>query len=100
MIEYYGAFKFRYVEDYITPGAVRIYIEYEPSYDIRNMSTLITHRWPANRDGFTHPPYICIKEEFKPKSQEAATKLAHDWADRTWQYILTGISISEQIRKG
>lgn len=99
-VEYYRSFKFRYVEDYKSSGAVRIYLEDEPSYGNRDKSATVTHRWPANHDGFTHPPYICIKEEFKPKSMEAAMRLAHDWADRTLHYISTGIGISEQIRRG
>ena len=100
MLEHYRSFKFRYVEDYKSTGAVRIYLEAEPSYGNRDKSATITHRWPANQDGFNHPPYICIKEEFKPKSLDAAMKLAHNWADRTLSYISTGIGISEQIRRG
>ena len=100
MVEQYRSFIFRYVEDHKSPGTVRIYLEGEPSYGYRDKSARITHRWPADKDGFTHPPYVCIKEGFKPKSLEAAMKLAHDWADRTLSYINTGINISEQISRG
>ena len=73
--EYYRSFKFRYVTDHHTKGAFRIYLEEEPSYGTRDKSSHITHRWPENSDRsskpphekFIHPPYICIKEEFKRK---------------------------------
>jgi hypothetical protein len=99
-LEFYRSFMFRYVHDPKSPGKVRIYLEIEPSYGSRSKDTHTAHRWPANNDGFKHPPYICIKEAFKPSSYETAKKLAHDWADRTIRYIETGISISDQIKRG
>ena len=100
MIEQYRSFTFRYVKDHKSPGTVRIYLEGEPSYGLQNKDSRTTHRWPADKDGFSHPPYICIKDEFKPRSIEDAMKMAHDWADRTLRYIQTGVSISEQIKRG
>lgn len=100
MLEQYRSFIFRYVQDHKSPGTIRIYLEGEPSYGMRTTDVHTTHRWPANNDGFNHPPYICIKEEFKPRTLEDAQKLAHGWADRTWHYIFTGVGISEQIRRG
>lgn len=95
--ETYRGFRFRYVHDQETQGKIRVYVEQQPSYNRRDTSPHVIHRWPA-RNGA--PPYICFKDEHKPATFRDAQRLAHDWANRTATYIRTGVSISQQILRG
>jgi hypothetical protein len=95
--ETYKGYKFRYVHDIVSPGKVRVYIEKQPSYQGRSRDPYVIHRYPGMNGA---PPYICFKENFKPTSYSEARKLARKWADLTNGYIRTGMTISEQIRRG
>lgn len=94
--ESYNGFRFRYVHDTQSTGAVKVYVENQPSYGSRDRSPQITHCDPG-RNGA--PPTICFKEGNKPKTHGDAQRLARDWADRTQTYIRTGVSISDQFRR-
>jgi hypothetical protein len=119
-IEEYGAYTFKIVRDPDKRGRLRIYVLDQPDYDGRDESIRVIHRWPADRDGIDHPPYICIHDGWvdddgdpcrwnsygaiyeadkdrRPTSLDEAIERAHDWADRTDTYIETGVSISEQF---
>ncbi len=97
--ENYKGFTFRFVNDLKSSGKVRVYVENAPSYNGRSSELSVIHRWPANHDGFSHPPYICFKENFKPDNLAEARDLAQKWADGTIEYIRSGVSISEQFRR-
>jgi len=95
--ENYRGYKFRYVKDNQDPGNVKVYVENQPSYQGRSAKSNTIHRYPGSNGS---PPYICFKRNSKPSSLSEAKKLAHKWADKTEIYIHTGVSISDQIKKG
>ena len=97
--ENYKGFTFRFVHDQKSAGKVRAYVEKSPYYFGRNTEIGVIHRWPANHDGFSHPPYICFKETCKPETLAEARELAQKWAVGTIEYIRSGVSISEQLRR-
>jgi hypothetical protein len=98
--ERYKNFVFRYVRDPKTVGAVRVYVEDQPSYGGRSTAPATIHRWPDNHDGNSHPPYICFKDGSKPTTFDDAQHKAHRWADLTLEYVRTGVGLSEQITSG
>ena len=75
-------------------GYWRIYIESMPSYGRRNTSLSITHRL---REG--HRYYVCWEPESALRTLEDAKKVAALWADLTQEYIKTGRTIDEQMRR-
>ena len=95
--EHYRGYQFKYVRDPESLGKIKVYVVSQPSYQGRGTSSNVIHRWPGKNGS---PPYICFKEEHKPRSSREAAKLARKWADMTDKYIRTGIPISEQIKKG
>lgn len=90
--ETYNGFCFRYVHDVQSPGAVRIYVEDQPSYGDRDSSVHRTHLVPA-AGGV--PPYIDLKPSLKPTSFADAQRIARQWADCTDAYIRTGVPVEE-----
>lgn len=98
--EDYKGFQFRFVNDASVPGAIRVYVLRHacPSYNGRSTDLNTIHLWPAGRDGFNHPPYLCFKSGREPRSLETAKSWARDWATRTLAYIQTGRTISQQIQ--
>lgn len=95
--ENYRGFKFRYVKENKRNNNVKVYLENKPSYQGRSTKSSIIHLYPGSKGS---PPYICFKQNSKPTSLSEAKKLAHKWADMTKTYISTGVSISDQIKKG
>ena len=87
MVESYRGFSFRYCKDVESPGKVRVYVESQPSYGVRDTRGEDTHR---NFSGGGAPPHVCVKEGCKPSTLEEARVLAHRWANATLNYIRTG----------
>lgn len=98
--ETYRGVALRYTQDPLRPGAVRVYVESPIDWKGRDSSPHPTHLWGAGHDGRPHPPYLCIKAEFAPKSYEAAKKAAEQWIRGTEHYIASGRTISERIANG
>lgn len=88
MRERIGDYQFRYVQDVVTPGKVRVYIEEQPSYQGQSEDAHATHR--RTTDVPDAPPYICFKEESKPSTLDEARTRAREWIDYTDRYIETG----------
>lgn len=99
-VETYRGVALRYTEDPKRPGAVRVYVESPIDWRGRSSSPHPTHLWEAGHDGGNHPPYLCIKEEFSPKTYAEAKKGAEAWVRGTQHYISTGKTISERIERG
>ncbi len=93
--ETYKGFTFQYVKDPEDSGKIKVYINDQPSYGGLDTTSEVVHVWPGKNGS---PPYICIKSDNKPASLSEAKKLAHDWADRTEEYIRTGVTISDQFK--
>jgi len=94
--ENYRGFDFFYVKDPESAGKIKVYIEKQPSYNGRDTSMNVIHRWGGKNGS---PPFICFKNGFKPSSLSEAKSKAHDWANRTIVYIDTGTSISQQYAR-
>ena len=99
-VDTYKGMTLRYTEDPKRPGAVRVYVETPIDWKGRDSSAHPTHLWPAGHDGRPHPPYLCIKEEFAPKTYSEAKQAAETWVRGTQHYIATGRDISTRIRNG
>jgi len=80
-------FKFEYFQigDYIEIDIVSM-----PDFGHRDHSQI--HRIPSERGH-----QICLAEA--PKSISACNTIVKDWSELVWRYILTGITIDNQIRK-
>lgn len=98
----YRGYTVFFAQDPKTSDAVRVYLETEPhpNYSGREVNAHICHRWPANFDGKPHPPYICFREDKKPRNAQDAWFYTQAWIDMTLKYIATGKTIDEQIRDG
>lgn len=88
--ETYFKFSFHLVE----PFGYQIDIHKQPDYNGRNATSLHTHWIFSPRDA---DRMVCVKQEFYPKTLEAAKNLAMAWAELTWEYIKTNVSIDMQI---
>ena len=99
-VEIYRGVALRYTEDPKRPGAVRVYVESPIDWRGRSSSPHPTHLWEAGHDGGNHPPYLCITDEFAPKTYADAKKGAEAWVRGTQHYIATGKTISERIERG
>ena len=69
--ENYRGYKFRYVHDPESRGKIKVYVETGAGSGTQHMY--------KGKNG--SPPYICIKEKYKPSSLSKARSLARDWAD-------------------
>jgi hypothetical protein len=86
-----GYFKFSYHE---IPRGFEIDIHNQPKYKGRKEGSLVSHRLPSYRET-KHK--ICIKKKHIPKTLNAAKDLSVAWAEYTWDYIKTGVTIDTQI---
>jgi hypothetical protein len=64
-----------------------------PPLNGRNNSAHIIHVQPSERSG----KMICVNTGKEPKDIEAAKNLSVAWARVLYEYILTGVTIDEQI---
>ncbi|MBB3123320.1 hypothetical protein FHS04_000817 [Mesoflavibacter sabulilitoris] len=84
-------FKFSY---HWKNNGYEIDIHQQPSYEGRATDHHISHRLSCERDA---PYKICISNLKLPKTLEAAQKFSVAFAEYTWEYIKTGVSIDTQI---
>ena len=66
-----------------------------PNYRGRNTSAYIIHTLPSNRGG----KKICVATGHEPRTERDAKKLSMSWADLQAEYIKTGVTPDEQIRR-
>lgn len=87
-----AVFTFSYEQEI---GHFEIAIHDHPSYNGRDESSGVAH-WlscdasPINRR-------ICFYSGKEPKTIEKAKKVSMAYAEATWTYILTGVTIDEQL---
>jgi hypothetical protein len=74
-------------------GSLRAYIKSMPGYGSRSTNPLTTHRLS---DGGRN--YVCWSE--KIHSEEELKAVVASWSDKTQEYIKTGVTIDEQVRRG
>jgi len=84
-------FKFSY---HLVDGGYEIDIHQKPSYEGRSSDCHHVHLLSSSRDA-THK--ICIVKSAAPKTLEDAKNFSMTFAELTWEYIKTGVSIDTQI---
>ncbi|UOY05010.1 hypothetical protein L0P88_13720 [Muricauda sp. SCSIO 64092] len=84
-------FKFSY---HWVGNGYEIDIHEQPSYGGRNADSETAHWLISRRDANRK---ICIKRNALPKTLEDAKKFSMAFAELTWEYIKTGVSIDSQV---
>jgi len=84
-------FQFSYHE---TADGFEIDIHSNPDYRENDSGSHTAHWLPSSREA---DRMICIKREFYPKTLKDAQDFSMAWAELTWTYIKTGISLDRQI---
>lgn len=84
-------FKFSY--HWVNSG-YEIDIHQWPSYENRSSTSHMAHWLNSPRQAKRK---ICIKKNYMPKTLDGAQKFSIAWAELTWTYIKTGVSIDAQI---
>jgi len=84
-------FKFSY---HWTNNGYEIDIHQQPSYEDRISDCHTIHRLSSSREA---PYKICVNTKAYPKTLEAAQKFSMAFAEYTWEYIKTDVSIDTQI---
>lgn len=74
-------------------GSLRAYVDSMPSYGSRSTSLTTTHRLP---DGNRY--YVCWSK--KIYNEDGLKTVVASWSDKTQEYIKTGVTIDEQVRRG
>lgn len=87
---------FDFVFNYINLGRYwEIDIARLPDYRGKNTSAYIIHTLPSDRGGRK----ICVATGHEPRSERDAKKLSMSWADLQAEYIKTGVTPDDQIRR-
>ena len=76
-------------------GFYEIVIHDEPSFEMRDSSSHIAHWLPC--DDSPIDKKICFEPGKEPKTIEKAKKISMEFAELTWRYIKTGITIDDQL---
>lgn len=79
---------------HLTNNGYEIDIHRQPSYGTRNDGSHTAHWLFSRRDADRK---ICVSADRYPQTIEDAKKLCIGWAELTWEYIKTGISLDAQI---
>lgn len=87
-------FIFRYVN---VGWCYEIDIISQPSYGIRDAGASKVHRLYSSRHDCRY--IICVNTHAAPRTLEAAMRLSMDWAELTWKYIRTGVTIDKQLER-
>ena len=91
----YGRY-FDFVFNYVNVGRYwEIDIARLPDYRGRSTSAYIVHTLPSDRGG----KKICVATGHEPRTERDAKKLSMSWADLQAEYIKTGVTPDEQIRR-
>jgi hypothetical protein len=85
-IEGFQDYEFRYVHDRQTPQCVRVYVLKMPDYSKIGVDFDCLHLVPASGQA---PPYLNFNINRKPRSYDAARKMAHNWATETDRVVRT-----------
>ena len=88
-------FQFSYV--WISSGYYQINIHKTPSYNGKSDSSSVAHWLSTSSNGATRK--ICFHSGKEPKDLDTAKKFSTHWAELTWTYIKTGVTIDEQFRR-
>lgn len=90
-----GRAVFAFSYEYQPEGYYDIVIHHLPSYQGRNDSSSVAHWLHCYESPLGKK--ICFVEGKEPTTLEKAKKISTQYAELTWTYIRTGISIDDQI---
>ncbi len=76
-------------------GHYEIVIHEHPSYGHRNSGSVIAHWLPCDDSPINKK--VCFTVGKEPNTLEKAKNISKQFAELTWNYIQTGITIDEQI---
>lgn len=76
-------------------GYYDIVIHDHPSYNDRDESSHVAHWLDCDLSPIDRK--VCFTEGKEPKTLEKAKKISMEYAELTWAYILTGVTICEQL---
>ena len=76
-------------------GYYDILIHDHPSYNGRNDIPSVAHWLPCDESPINRK--ICFTIGKEPKTLEKAKKISMEWSELTWTFILTGVTIDDQI---
>ena len=88
-----GAAYFKFSYHWVNNG-YDIDVHQKPSYESRSSDMHTVHLLLSDRDA---PNKICIAHQARPKTLEDAKNFSMTFAELTWEYIKTGVSIDTQI---
>lgn len=92
-----GAFRFEHYQDPQKPGCIRSYVVQDPGFGGRSTNPHTIHRYSGTNGS---PNYICYASGAEPKTLAEAQQKARRWADGNDEYRVTGVSLSDQIKRG
>lgn len=87
-----AVFSFSYEQEI---GHYEIAIHHHPSYNGRDESSSVAH-W-LSCDASPINKRVCFTTGKEPDTLEKAKKISMQYAELTWTYILTGMTIDEQL---
>lgn len=90
-----GKAVFAFSYEYQPEGYYDIVIHHLPSYQGRDDDSNIAHWLPYDESPIEKK--ICFHIGKEPETLESAKKISTQFAELTWTYIKTGITIDEQI---
>ena len=76
-------------------GYYDIVIHDHPSYNGRTDDSCTSHWLPSDLSPIDKK--ICFTVGKEPKTLDKAKKISMEWSELVWTYILTGITIDEQL---
>lgn len=76
-------------------GYYDIAIHSHPHYNGRDDSASVAHWLPCDESPINRK--VCFHTGKEPKTLEKAKKISMEYAELTWQYIKTGISLDDQL---
>ena len=87
---------FQFSYHYLSGGFYEVDIHQQPSYQNRSTDINTIHRLSSPR---TAKHKICFTSGKEPKTLSDSQKYSTDWAELTWEYIKSGVTIDNQIRR-
>lgn len=76
-------------------GHYEIIIHAHPSYNGRDSSSIVAHWLPSDSSPINKR--VCFAVGKEPETLEKAKNISMQYAELTWNYIQTGVTIDEQL---
>ena len=90
-----GRAVFAFSYEYDMDGYYDIIIHDHPDYNGRDECSIVAHWLPCSESPIDRK--ICFNDGKEPKTLEKAKKMSMAYAECTWTYIKTGMTLDDQI---